>query len=173
MNENVDTGALCPFTLRVVIDRLREIKAPWCARIIELDTKHKQLGPEVDEERAQHVQGIRMLADVLANHPEIESPIKGGVSMTFWSWSVDDPKAEMLKYRRAYGGKWEKDAAHYFSLKGKLAGLPVTLSTERDAVCEKVVVGTETKKVTKYGPSYTVDEEVDIVEWRCPEGLLA
>ena len=49
-----------------------------------------------------------------------------------------------------------------------------------DRVCERVVVGTETvtreepdPEALKQVPTVTVTEEREVIEWRCPESILA
>lgn len=38
-----------------------------------------------------------------------------------------------------------------------------------DAVCTKVVTGTEIKKVPDYSNIPEIEKEVEIVEWVCPD----
>lgn len=128
--------------------------------------------------RAAYIEGLRILADALEAHPEAPLPINGRsnpITFSAWAFSTDDPRGLMATVARALPCRWDKDAnGAYFHLVGKLAGLEVQVIADRDAVCERVVTGTET--VTKEVPdpealaavpTTTVTEEVEIFEWRC------
>ncbi len=78
---------------------------------------------------------------------------------------------------REVGGRWDKretSVRDSFILERELVpGVKVQVWTDREAVCERVVVGTETVEVPDpdfEAPTVTVEREV--VEWRC-ESLLS
>jgi predicted nucleotidyltransferase len=84
-----------------------------------------------------------------------------------------DAKQVMAILRKAFSpGRWDKDTdSYYFALKREVNGLNIEIKAHRDAVCQRVVVGTKTvvRKAVEARPE-TV-EEVEEVEWVC--GTLA
>jgi hypothetical protein len=132
-------------------------------------------------DRAAYIDGLRRLAGALEQHDELPLPYEGsGSVMTFHFLGGDDPRAAMAAAARALPVAWRKDAMEgdgvsYFELKGRLAGLSLKLTAYRDAVCTRVVTGTEDREVTEVvTPALTrkVTKPVEVVEWRC-ESLLA
>jgi len=82
-------------------------------------------------------------------------------------------KSSMLAIRRLLGGKWNKNVRdNYFDLE-RTDGLKIQLTTFRESVCVKRVVGTKEieEPVYDYAPVRTEKKTVDIVEWDCPESL--
>ena len=121
---------------------------------------------------------LRHLLDILEANPELPLPYEVGESP--WNalrWYPQTP-AEAAKLVKALGGRWEKndpkssefDATHLV-MKAQLGReLHVRVTVSREGICEKKVVGKETKKVTKVvQPQVTqeVYEEVDVVEFEC------
>jgi hypothetical protein len=107
-------------------------------------------------DRTEYVAGLRQLADLLEQHDELPLPHEGRkhAPMTFYFLSGTDPKAKMVAAVRALPVPLLKGPRddNYFDLNGTLHGLTIRLCAYRAAVCERVVVGTET---------------VETVEWRC------
>jgi hypothetical protein len=129
--------------------------------------------------RAEYVKGLRALADLLEQHDELPLPYQGGkhspMSLTFLS--DDDPKGRLAAAARAMPGRLDKQVresaeyGNYFDLRCRLDGLHIKLTAYRDAVCERVVVGTRevtrevvvpVKTVTE-----TVTETVEDIRWEC------
>jgi hypothetical protein len=110
-------------------------------------------------ERSELIQGLRDLATFLESYPEIPTP----------SFGVDawvNSKEELTNASRL-GGKWEKRyTGNYFCLGKRFGPILFEINTERDKVCRRVVVGTETIPAQ---PERTVEK----VEWICDEPLLA
>jgi hypothetical protein len=74
----------------------------------------------------------------------------------------------MRTLRRGLGGKWNKRGyGDTFTLTQYIGPLYVTISGDREQVCQKVVIGTETREVPEvpYQPAKT--EVVEQVEWVC------
>jgi hypothetical protein len=130
--------------------------------------------------RAEYVKGLRALADVLEANPAVELPYAGsGTELTISLLSVADPRTAMANAARAFPIKWDKNAwgpagTAYFSLRGSLHGLRMEICAYREAVCERVVTGTqEVTKTVKDPealaavPEIEVTETIDTVEWRC------
>lgn len=138
---------------------------------------------EVDEQaevtpREVFLSELKSIITLLEQNPELPLPYEVGENA--WNalrWYPSTP-AEAAKLVKALGGRWEKndpkssefDATHLI-MKAKLGReLHVRVTVSREGICEKKVVGTETKKVTKVvQPQVTkeVYEEVDVVEFEC------
>ena len=183
-----------PTALRL-IERLRELNAPWVAHIMARELSDNLPGDgegEMTDEREAHVAGLRELADVLERNPQIKSPFQHGATVYFYSYDYDaegmpqiNSLEKMKEWRRAAGGTWNKEwteEAAYSSADFKLTrmfgGLKVTLTTPRENVCEKVVVETITETVMEYPAEAFVDIEKvavekkrDIIEWVCPDTI--
>lgn len=127
-------------------------------------------------ERAEYIAGLRMLANALEQNPDLRLPYSGSRShlLVIPSWE-ENQRAELAAWSRVLPGRKEKQTngtAFYF--KGKFAGLGINVICDRDEVCERVVVGTETVTETVKDPEAVaalpdiqVTEEREIVEWRC------
>lgn len=128
-------------------------------------------------DRAEYVKGLRALADVLEDHPELPLPWQGGqyMPMTLHFLTVDDPRAQMATARRALGIPMEKRPRDgYFDLEGTLHGVHVQLTAYRHDVCERVVVGSYEIEVEEPDPAAVAalpkvvrTEIVEEVEWVC------
>lgn len=130
------------------------------------------------ERRDAYTSGLRKLADLLDQHPDLPLPSVGrggGTPPVRIDFFGDDAREAMAAAARAIPGPLTKrvwgDGA-YFALDAQLDGLTVALDAERDVVCERVVTGT--RKVTKTVPDpavvvpmVEVTETVEDVEWRC------
>jgi hypothetical protein len=129
--------------------------------------------------RAGYIAGLRLLADALEQHPDADLPADGTslpLSITFWG---EDARERMAAAARAIPCTWTKQVRDseyrsYFDLSGNLAGLKISLTAYRDAVCERVVTGTheETKTVPDPEalaavPQVTVTNVVEHVTWEC------
>jgi hypothetical protein len=131
--------------------------------------------------RAEYVKGLRALADILEQHPELRLPYEGdspdiGKRITFHFLSSDDPRSEIAAARRALGVPLEKegDSDSYFYFNGNLHGLYFNLVAFRNEVCERVVVGTREVEIEEPDPELLAQvptvkrtETVEDVEWQC------
>lgn len=115
----------------------------------------------MDQSRSKYVEGLRSLADFLAEHPDVPTPND--------CLGVVTDKAGAVAWARAYP-KVEKDwLSNYLILRGmEFGGLHVEVYTERQAVCRRIVKGTR-QVPERIVPAH----EEDIVEWECDEPLLA
>jgi hypothetical protein len=143
-----------------------------------------------DDTRSEYVRGLRLLADVIEQHPELPLPMAGDSewSPVRWYFTVaDDPRAEMAAAARALpvAGRWLKEYGEddpagehkaRLDMSGMLAGLHVELVAYRDDVCTRIVTGTEDREFDEVvTPAVTrkVKRPVEIVEWQCGPVLAA
>lgn len=132
--------------------------------------------------RARYAAGLRVLAGILENHPEVPLPFHGSVSpLTFHFLAGNGDRERMAAAARALPCKWAKGTRDYgelggayFDLSGDLAGLKVQLTAAREDVCERIVTGT--RPVTELVkdpvlldavPLTEVTRQVEDVTWRC------
>lgn len=146
-------------------------------RVVERATYQPAADAPAGDDRSEYTAGLRLLADLLDRHPEVPLPYDGSAAPLVISFLSDNPKAKLAAAARAFPGPLSKDAdGTYFDLNGHLRGLLVQFTALRNAVCERVVVGTDTvvKQVPDpAAPMVAVVEEVDRVEWVCSPVLAA
>lgn len=117
--------------------------------------------------------GLRELADILDDNPELPLPFSGTTSGLLWiaSGGQDDHRDAAAAFTRAIPGTLHKKVRdNAFDLSGNVQGVRVNLIVDRDAVCSRVVVGTEQVTIpatpaTDAAPEQTVERE--IVRWDC------
>jgi hypothetical protein len=127
----------------------------------------------------EFIDGLRKLADFLEAHPEV--PAEYGVNFIVNAGWADDgltAPERLARIARIPGG-WEKQSdEHSFDLVRKFGAHTLTVFANHEYVCERVV---HTETVTREVPdperlaevpTITVTEEVERVEWKCPESLL-
>jgi hypothetical protein len=132
---------------------------------------------EIDIRRAGYIDGLRALADVLEEHPEVPLPYEGASTELTFMFLTGDMRGDLAATARAIPCSWRKggsDATEkypaYFDMRGELHGLRLHLTAFREAVCTKVVKGTEDREVEEVvTPAVTrkVTKPVEIVEWEC------
>lgn len=120
----------------------------------------------------EYVQGLRDFADWAEAHAD-----------EFASWTLDDALGPVMLYRpdveslaqtaRALGGHRTKDAnGSYFTIIRSFGPVDVHAYSDRNEVCERVVTGTKVIPATVI-PAREIPERVEeIVEWKCPDGVL-
>jgi hypothetical protein len=131
---------------------------------------------EVDR-RTSYTAGLRALADLLDQHPQIPLPLDGvglPISIGFHGPAIEDHAGEMAAAARILIPGTRNKAADdgYFRVRGMLHGLQLEVWAMRDQVCERVVTGTrevprEVPDPAVQVPTVTVLETVEDVEWRC------
>jgi hypothetical protein len=124
-------------------------------------------------ESATFADGLRRLADLLDEHPDLAE--YQSLDLSHFVSDLD----EMTAARRRVGGRWEKRTFgdSYFALVRDLGGnVAISLNASRAKVCERVQTGVKTVTMPDPAlvadlPSVTVEEPV--YEWICPESVLA
>jgi hypothetical protein len=115
-------------------------------------------------DRQETIDGLRELADYLEARPVIPVPYLSSL------FAFADPERHPIsEVARAMGGFEKSHDGDYLNLvKGFTGGFSLEVAYKSEEVCERVVVGTEEvpEKVT---PAHVRE----IVEWKCPESLLA
>lgn len=129
--------------------------------------------------RAEYIHGLRMLADLLEQHPDLGLPFEGNTAeMMVFINRTDGQRERLARWASVLPGTKTKSGAGtgdtLFALHAKLRGFSLKVIADRDEVCEKVVTGVETvtKKVKDPQalaavPEVEVTEEVETYEWRC------
>jgi hypothetical protein len=126
-----------------------------------------------EETRAACIEGLRQLAGALEQHPGMPLP---AVKADFCFMGAGNPRADLAAAARALPCTWRKhvwdgqSGNSYFELEGSLGGVEVELRAYRDAVCTRVVKGTEdreTEEVVRPAETRKVVKPVEVVEWDC------
>lgn len=130
-----------------------------------------------DNRKSAWVAGIRALATFIEAHDEFDAPYMGPV----WCWihehDPDEAKRRLAACAVALPGKADKHADDgTFNLITHFGPVEVRVTVARDVVCERVVVGHKTVEWTEPPPGVemvTRTREIEVVEWHCPESVLA
>jgi len=131
--------------------------------------------------RERYINGLRALASVMEEHPEVPLPYDGyDKPVVFYFLSGADPRAEVAAAARAFPCSWRKsvrddgDGPGVFHLTGELDALKVELTAYRNDVCTRIVTGTreitETVKdpaALAEVPEIEVTRVVEDVTWDC------
>lgn len=122
--------------------------------------------------RGEYIAGLRMLADLLEQHPELKTP-HGDIDVI--PRGPEQSREQLAAWARALPGKKDKHIGEKLAnLEGRLRGVKVTVICYRDEVCERVVTGTRevTEEVPDPAalaavPTVTKTKVVEDVEWVC------
>jgi hypothetical protein len=125
-----------------------------------------------DTTRTDYIAGLRQLADILEQHDDLPLPYSGAGTHILWIAGVrPDHKGIAAAFARAIPGTVAKSPRGTdLDLVGQIAGLKVKLIVDRDQLCKRVVVGTETVTVPAQPAVDAQPEQVverEIVEWVC------
>lgn len=180
----------CPETVEAITARLREIKAPWCARIIEIDHGLNRIDDAVEDPtpRQEKIRALRELANLLDENPELECALHMHLSHYVYGGGPEEILEKMRAIRRIYGGTFEKRYSDesslfpQFQLTGQWGAYTVDIWAQRESVCERVQVGVKTATVARKDPDAVAEAtamipeelvtiEEPIMEWHCPEGV--
>lgn len=133
--------------------------------------------------RDEYIAGLRMLADLLEAHPELMLPYDGGDGSPLCIIPIGRARQreQLTAWAKALPGRKEKKPrGDAFDLTGTVRGVHIKVICNRDNVCEKVVLGTETVTETVPDPEYMAaaplverETEREIVKWVCAPSILA
>lgn len=125
--------------------------------------------------RAEYIAGLRALADLLEQRPDLEMPLVEEVVIPLFGKNQRERVA--LWTRLLPGRKTKQEGGtlgDVLRIKGTLRGLPFRIICDREEVCEKRVLRTETVTETVPDPDYVAaaplverTTEREIVEWHC------
>lgn len=164
--ERIEHQGLHEPTVRAIIDTMKRTGARFAAHVLECQYRNDQVTYEANEEATR----LRELADFVEAHPDFPLRLEGRAEWSQIYIGCTDA-AEMVANRRVIGGSWAKQVTDTtFFLDGKLGLSHIRLYTARDAVCERVVTGTEIKLVPD-PDAPKIEKEVEIVEWICPDNI--
>lgn len=123
-------------------------------------------------QRASWIASLREVADFYEQHPDF--PLAGGQRFLAYvgTYNTNDRPARFAELASMLGGQRSKDADDdWFRVIRKFGPFEIEVYAERDAVCTKTVVGTETVEVPDPdAPKITIEREV--VEWTCEPSVL-
>jgi hypothetical protein len=115
------------------------------------------------KDRLATIKALRALADYLEERPAVPTPNVGTI------YAFPDPAEHPIaEVARAMGGFVKDHDGTYLNLVRDFGELRLEVAYRSEQVCERVVVGTEDVP-EKTVPAHTKE----IVEWKCPESLLA
>jgi hypothetical protein len=124
--------------------------------------------------RTEYTAGLRALADLLDNNPDVPLPYSGRASELNWITVSDENQRDVVAaiVRALPGVVVKEPRGDVIDFVGKIHGLKVCVIATRNEVCTRRVIGT--REVTKKIPdpsvevrSVEVTETEDIVEWDC------
>lgn len=114
---------------------------------------------------------LRHVADLVDEHPALPVPTvhEAMVSWRLYEWEHDRPLREVAAdIRRTIGGTWAKSSSdHSFNLTTKVDDVDYVIFVEREQVCTRRVVGTETVTIPAVEAQPERTEEREVVEWDC------
>lgn len=130
--------------------------------------------------RTEYIAGLRALADLLEQNPDLEPPYHGYDTDMLIIPRREAQRAVLAAWARALPGRKDKTpSGDYFRLTGGLRGLKLMVLCDRGEVCEKRVLRTETVTETVPDPVYVAaaplverETEREIVEWVCAPSIL-
>lgn len=129
--------------------------------------------------RQEWIDGLSDLADFVESHPDFPLPDRHGTRVYVWAQHDSDGEGQLAflgRCARVLGRATKEADEKYFTVARKFGPHVLAVCAHRDAVCERVVVGTETVEVQVPPPGVemlAVTEVREVVEWHCPESLLA
>jgi len=132
---------------------------------------------------------VQLISQVMRANPEIlpapNTITSYGATWNAYAWHDYDAKPDdngeypliasaqdvLLSIRKCFSGViWEKIATDYnYGYRGEWRGVQLTITSSRDAVCERVEIGTEEYEEPITETIGTVKKTRPVYEWRCPE----
>ena len=109
--------------------------------------------------RLAYTRGLRRIADLLDEHPDLPLPYEGTDSTALWF--VDSPEQLAVVSKAMGGTRTKKFGVDFAGLEGSIGGYRVQALVPRDQVCTRRQIGTELVKVPDpNAPKITVERPV-------------
>jgi len=118
----------------------------------------------------EFVSSLRQVVDFYEKHVEIPLPDLSVISVYDWNKTGKDT----IRIAALALGTCEKESNHsIFEINKKFGQIELRFVTSRNLVCTRRVVGTKTVEAIYRPSEYIPKHEEEIVEWDCPESILA
>jgi hypothetical protein len=122
--------------------------------------------------RDKALAALRFTTELLEQHEDMPIPNVvpeyGLISWTLYPWEHEDLAAAAAGIRRTVGGEWDKTyTGDKLVLRRNADDLELLITVDRDVVCTRRVVGTETVAVPAVEAQPERTEEREVVEWDC------
>ncbi|MEU8271589.1 hypothetical protein AB0B89_31065 [Sphaerisporangium sp. NPDC049002] len=126
-------------------------------------------------DRAEYIKGLRALADILENHPDLPLPYDGrGGAIDFIELGEEDRRGAAVFARVMPGTVRKEPRDTYLDLVADVHGVKVKWIAMRSNVCERVVTGTREVEIEEPDPQALAavpkvkrTVTVEDVEWQC------
>lgn len=124
-------------------------------------------------------QALRAAADFIAQHADLPLPYvttyrDGQISMAYYLTingfgGPEKQRSAAQAIIRAVGGRWDKNPNDHdeMNFRAERGALQFHVQIAREAVCERIVTGTETVTIPAVEAQPARTEVVETVEWRC------
>jgi hypothetical protein len=123
----------------------------------------------------EKIQGLRDLADLLERQPKLCEKLSGPNMLYVF---VHGDPAEFARLGLALGNAEKGVRDNYYNVEREFGPLTLQVTTRRENVCVKTVVGTEQVETLEPDPEAVAAlpkvrmvTEVEKVEWVCPPSL--
>lgn len=118
----------------------------------------------------EYANALRRIADWIETHPDDKIGVPYETMLTYYYFAGKD---ELVTLARALGTCEKKFTDGFAEVRKDFGGIALRGVVERSAVCERVVTGTE-EVLEEIIPARLIPAHTrEIVEWKCPEALLA
>lgn len=142
-----------------------------------VENGNRRPDPRADDSRREWIDQLRAVADFLETHPDWQIPGLGvRVAAVHYEPLHGDAKQFVARHTRMLGTAEKGTRDDYFDVRRAFGPHEVVVVAKRDDICERVVLGTKTVEVKVPPPGVemlTETREVEVVEWVCPESILA
>ena len=119
----------------------------------------------------EFVDSLRLIADFYKENLEMPLPhLEGRGCLDIFSI---DSKEDVARVAAIFGSCKKHIDDTFYRVSRKFGAITLEVVAMRGGICTRRVVGTKTIQKTRPVKFETVEEQEDIVEWDCPEALLA
>ncbi len=117
----------------------------------------------------EYANALRRIADFVEVHPKISIPDTTNIDIYQWI----EGKEFLTEIARIFGTCKKDYGTTYSTVKKDFGGIFLSATTYKEQVCERVVIGKKIVPEIIIPASLIPEHEEEIVEWKCPESLLA